>query len=315
LGDLAEAGAVIYRDLINDPCQPPIGGECAPGDFGLGIEADLSTITIPANLGVDIRLVNEFLWFADPDNRRADLVQFPCGYGRKLERLKFTIVSIPCELDPNATVEDVFGAALKSSEDVYGNAVEGEDYTVWELDPARSARGDRRPYRRLGSTDEVQQGKAYWLIALYEQYFSIPSQVSTQFTTSGVAPPSVSQDSKVKKVFPVLTRVDSGFELIPNPFTRSFGWNDIGWRTVSGTLHDQTPLEGDLGDAEAAGVLESTIYVFRPEFGTGNGYVAISDPNGTPGFPNKVRPYEGFFIRTLVDQAFATSELEIPFTE
>ena len=84
-------GAFIYRDLANDT---PADIDAPIPDIGDSIPVASAPVISgrSANVGFDIRLVNEFLWFADPLSNRALLTEFPCGYGRKLPERQYAVV-------------------------------------------------------------------------------------------------------------------------------------------------------------------------------------------------------------------------------
>lgn len=102
-------GGSIFRDPLTDVIGTNVAN---PGD---GIVVDISLDPdVPtgdnSDLGIDIRLTREALWFANAAASRAIYYQFPCGFGTRLrsDPPQYQLLSVPCDLPANTTYGELF---------------------------------------------------------------------------------------------------------------------------------------------------------------------------------------------------------------
>jgi len=312
INDANVGGAEIYRNVASDGVNDLILADVA-GDVGGELD----------DIGIDIRLVDESLWFANeardaatPANR-AILYQYPAGYGG-FNAIPFAYYqrSLPCDLS-GQTVQDVFG---------YLGTL-GVDYDVFTYDDTDVTLG--RPYTQLAPTDSLDERYFVWLATATPQYvpmgacdgFTVPDRVDgiDQLIGDDILNPTPFVDTvRTQKLIPLPNAADPdgvddgdpsddfGRVMLNNPFPRGFFLQDVRYVTPAGDL-------GNLDDAQAGDFLLATVYVWDPENG------AYEARTTTPGFGDRIEAHEGFWVRILPNgrdpQAADLHNLVVPQTD
>jgi len=266
-----------------------------------------------SDVGGDIRLIRESLWFANGAADRAILARFPGGFGRRLdEAFRYEQLSLPCDA-VGKSVSQVFGSLGSSA----GSG--GADFDLWIYDPADVTTG--RPYRRLDDGyvfSAADADFALWMAVATPGYvapedcngFSLPDTVYASPRPNGL-PDNVRAHKDVTLPPPALDpRTGDTFArvLVNNPFPRGVAVEDLRYRNAAGVVKD-------LAQAEADGELAAILYIYDPDNAgsTTQGYRPVT-PSGTPPFNDRVEAHEGFWVRVL-DNGAAGQVLQVPLVE
>lgn len=299
-------GAVIYRDVANDDTS-------APGSDD-GIEFDLSGLpSVDPGIGIDIRVVApHWLWFADPNAGRADLVTAPCGLGKKLNAVEFALVSIPCNLPITTPLGDVFSSI--------GTIGDNTDIRVFAYDPTNPAGDDPVVEITAPGTTFADLGwltsfdHPFWVVSKESEYFevSIPATFTNTLNRLTSQPASVRRNhflSLPRPADPVTGLPNGGGDdfarvAVANPTPRRFTWQELFYVTA-----------GSVGDLESSPNIEPVAYVYDPSSMIGQPYRAV---DSTPGFDeDSVGPYEGFWIKLneSADNGSTGGSLAVPVSD
>lgn len=280
------------------------------------IDIDMSS-DASSQLAYDIRMYSDMLLVADSGNNQARSFHFPCGFGKKIEANEWHMISVPCKLPTGTSVVDAFNAddipALcegTSPCSILGEYGDDKDWVVWEQE------GDvlsGQPTHMLSSTDEIIQGKSYWII-------------SNNIRKPLGGPIYIYTDDSISQTKTDLLEVDETFVagyydytlsapqdpgdgsayariMVGNAFPRSFLWRDVSYMRNGTTMN--------ITEAAAAGYMNDIAYVHDKSSTTGQPYKALTL---VPGFENLVRESDGFWIR-LEENATAEDKLRIPLVK
>ncbi len=308
-------GGSIFRDPLTDVIGTNVAN---PGD---GIVVDISLDPdVPtgdnSDLGIDIRLTREALWFANAAASRAIYYQFPCGFGTRLrsDPPQYQLLSVPCDLPANTTYGELFpdiGDTTKIRIYRFDETFGSPDRSFIEM----------RDGSAVLTPEHARYG--FFMISAEDRYFAIPGtdQLSAlpTFTASEPIPTdfAVPLDWPVRRVFktPLKTGsfspdADKRLVIAANRFPRAFDFADL---TVTETPAGGVPDTRSIADSN---FVEPSGWVYDPQPGVANPYVAVS---GTPGMDRtRIRPYEAFYVRLTesgVDGTAATVILNIPQVE
>lgn len=216
----------------------------------------------------------------DPDNSQAIVYDIPCGIKpNKLKAFEWEMVSISCG-DGSATIGDIFADDLGT----YGpNAnwvmyeQNGTDYT-----------GTFASMRQMNENDPMELGKGYWIIADANQTWKVDDPVVTTRTplvpTETVSPGSVDSVGGYYQYTLPSTGINNTKKImVGNPFPRSFNLDQL-----------QLGINIYFQFGTVVTFYEPTCYVYDTSQ-SGQPYRALS--NITPGFDDKIAPYQGFWIK------------------
>ncbi len=313
-------GGSIYRDPLSDEVGTTIFDprDAIPVDVAAELNIpDPPTNPDAADLGVDIRLTREALWFANAAANRAVYYQYPCGFGTRLTDRQYTLLTIPCDLPAGTTYQQLFGGAINGDTVTIG---ERSKVRVFRYDPDQS--NPDRTFTEVTDPNEPIGSLArnsFLVIYADRRYFAVPgglggsaNELPGFLGTTGSGSPSLPAtdflplafSASVQRYAPVLLKAagttlpakapgQDRFVLVGNSYPRAFDINDL--------VMDVGGVRNLFG---ASGVLpnDRTVYVYDPQAGTANPYQPIT---ATPGFSASIRPYQGFYL-TL--RAFVASD-------
>ncbi|NRB72119.1 MAG: hypothetical protein HRU51_09425, partial [Xanthomonadales bacterium] len=334
------SGANIFRDPINDVL--------ASDGINIDVLADIANNAIPAppnppspatgieDVGEDIRLVRETLWFANREagntigeaaplnplagtEGRAFYYQYPCGFGQRLVDRKYSLISIPCDLPQGTTYGELFGGTIN-----------GANVTIGDRNLIRLYRYDRsqtNPDRTF--TEVVTDGvipddvlrNSFLVIYADRRYFAIPDGLGSSNGTPSflgidsdpngrgaavnaddakfTAAANAGLGANVRRFAPVELKPantdvsDKPFVMVSNLYPRAFDVNNLVIEVID-------PPSGvdvvELFRNQGLNPAEGTVYVYDPQALASNPYLPIT-ATGTPGFDQRIAPYQGFYVQ------------------
>lgn len=336
---ISGTGIDIYPDVLNDNADQR-------SNYHMEIDLTVSStegITIPAEqvgaagapipgLARDTRLYKDIALVNDNSNTQVRSLFFPCGYGGDLEAYEWKLVSIPCDLPPDTTVEEAFNA------DIFPGACDPEcgalgEYGVnWEVwGQVRS--GDSVPAapppdyvtgkasRLLTATDIVKPGQGYWIIAdasLKDPgqpvYWNVDSSTSSAKTAlnggdGGFDPIPVDVRGYHQiNLDPDIPQFELAKVMLGNPFPRAFDWDDVG---VTVSLFGVVPFTVPLSGVNSLDPLYSaTAYLYNPDSTEGQPYDTVSNAPGFNG--TKIPPNTGYWLLINPSLLLTTDALYSP---
>ncbi len=317
------SGATIYRDPLSD--DPATGSDTGDAVL-LDVKQDLRDGNVGntsdddlADLGLDIRLTREALWFANEAAQRAVYYQYPCGFGQRLVNRKYSLISIPCDLPQGTTYGELFGGTIN-----------GANVTIGDRSLIRLYRYDRsqtNPDRTF--TEVVTDGvipddvlrNSFLVIYADRRYFAIPDGLGSSNGTpsflgidsdpNGRGAAVNADDAKftavanaglganVRRFAPVELKPantdvsDKPFVMVSNLYPRAFDVNNLVIEVID-------PPSGvdvvELFRNQGLNPAEGTVYVYDPQALASNPYLPIT-ATGTPGFDQRIAPYQGFYVQ------------------
>ncbi len=334
-------GANIFRDPINDVLTSDA--------IEINVIADIASNLIPVppnppapatgieDIGEDIRLVRETLWFANREagntigeaaplnplagtEGRAFYYQFPCGFGQRLVDRKYSLISIPCDLPPNTRYSEVFGGVVNDPTDpvTIGDKTE---IRLYRYDRVGSASNPNRSFTEVLVDGPIPDGlDRYSFLVIYadRRYFAIPGALgpadqpplfkgldADAYGRGAARDASIFSGSpalddlspSVRRFAPVPLK-PSGVDVTAQPFVM---------------ISNQYPRAFELKDVlielsgGAAGLLElweaaSTNAVEAAVY-VYNPQALASNPyeavvaTAIPGFATSIQPYQGFYVK------------------
>jgi hypothetical protein len=232
--------------------------------------------------------------------------EYLCGKSNfEITAYNWRLISPPCDTGSNS-IDDLFGDTLGD----YGN---DRNWVMYEQSGDDNyevnSTHDNTNKRMLSSTDTLQVGRSYWIIADSDHILNIPKDLS------GLSPTSVTDSSSLgisdenfsevhETTLPANSDSNEKKYMSGNPFPFSFGLEDLYFRHGSGTYYP-------MGDSNNDSYIKAVVYKHdSPLIGECDGYVAI-DPS-TPGFSSMVKPMEGFFTRFEINSDTSTNHFAFP---
>ena len=250
-----------------------------------------------------VSLYKEQYMVNDPDNNQTVVGDVPCGIKpTHLVANEWAMISLPC--NSSATVLELFGDdVLASGDGTYCQTDSASEACNWVMyKDGADYNGSSDANVRVLDSESMVLGKGYWIIADHDVTLKVDDNVGSQRTTFDTLPADNIIAGEFTFDLPALQTSDPSKKImVGNPFPRAFDW------ALSRTQFNATanPIGG-------FGIIENVAYVYDTTQ-SGQPYRAI---NYTPGFPNVINPYQGFWIKmnpTTVDLTAGEIKLRTPY--
>ena len=246
-----------------------------------------------------IAIYKEQSIISDISHDQAIAIDVPCGIKPgHLKAFEWAMVSVPCGAG-TATIDSIFTDDLGTYGGGAGNWLMYEQNgTDWS--------GTQASMRQMGFGDAMKLGKGYWIITDADKSWKVDAPIATrtQLDITGAKNniagyylfdmPSITLADQAKKI------------MVGNPFPRKFDWSNTDLQL--GVSAEPIGVWPTIADP----LVEATAYVYDSTSSSGQPYNAIAH---TPGFPNQIEAYQGFWIRLnpVFDTTSSNVKLRPPF--
>ena len=229
----------------------------------------------------------------DTTDSQAIAIDVPCGIKPgKLKAFEWAIVSVPCG-DGTATINDIFADDLGALD------------INWAMYKQTGYTGTNTPKGKMGSGDKMEPGRGYWIIADADTSWKVDDSVVTTRTNLDFIITNQSEVAGyVDFALPEILTTDAPKKIMAgNPFPRKFDWANAGNLVYASSQ----PIGWE-------GIIETVAYVYDPTSTSGQPYSPIAY---TPGIPNQIKAYQGFWIKmnphNTIDFPAGSIKLRLPF--
>jgi len=254
----------------------------------------------------DVRMHSLSLYYnqsmvSDSSHNNALAIDVPCGIKpTHLIANEWAMISVPCG-DGSATVSEIFGDDMVAvGAGIYCPDDNPATICGWVMyKDGLNYTGTSADNVRVGANDAMVLGQGYWIIADHNVTLKVDDTAVTTRTALTQLIANSATAGFYDFPFPAIATTDNPKKImVGNPFPRKFDW--INARLVVG------PSDEPIGHL---GITETVAYVYD-ETQAGQPYRAI---NYTPGFPDVINSYQGFWIRYNPAYDFGSGVVKIRF--